>query len=212
MVAFIPPVSRPSDHLLAARARRRRLCRSALTACCFPMLAGGVPSVTASLRSPARFGVLVLLSIAVLAAIGAARVYQRWPQVRADDFAGADVAAACGEYWSSPIAVRAFDRGRREAHAWLAQQPPGSGGPRAAGADRTHVVAVRNRVSGAIDRSLAAAGQRIQRVSAGAATCALINELPRFPERDVIDGCARSACRYILINRRLLHGGDVRSR
>ncbi len=76
----------------------------------------------ASLRSPARFGILVLLSMSVLVALGAARwnlatggKASRWILV---------VAVLCfGEYWSAPVRTREVTTHASPAHAWLAAQP-----------------------------------------------------------------------------------------
>ncbi len=81
------------------------------------------------LRAPARLGVLVLLSLCVLAAFGAARLLTRVrPGAR-----GVAVAliglAIFAEGWSAPLELVAFDAhgrpGDRSAYRWLAQQPFG---------------------------------------------------------------------------------------
>src|SRR4030095_1500516 len=51
-------------------------------------------------RAPVRAGVRVVLSIAVLAAIGAARTYRRWPRF-APMISLALTLLCLGEYWSS---------------------------------------------------------------------------------------------------------------
>lgn len=90
----------------------------------FPGLQSVVPIVS-SFRAPARFGVLVLLSIAVLAAIGAARIFEAWPTAK--PWLVAAFMLICGvEYWSAPLPVREFDTRPSEAHRYLASQPPGS--------------------------------------------------------------------------------------
>ena len=82
------------------------------------------------LRVPARMSVLVLMSLSVLAALGAARVLARLPRRTA-------IAAAAGlgvtifaEGWSVPLRMAAFDAhgraGDRSAYRWLAQQPAGA--------------------------------------------------------------------------------------
>jgi len=198
MVALIPPISRKAitylvlalvaaDLSLGARGLLFSILRAAF-------------SVTGSLRSPARFGVLVLLSIAVLAAIGAARAYQRWPRF-APMISVALTLLCLGEYWSSPIAVRGYDRRPSEAHAWLAQQPPGSvtlelpapTGPTLWLYETEYEV-----------RSIAHWQPLVNGYSAFPPEqyVRLINELPRFPERDVILRLREIGVKYILINRR----------
>jgi hypothetical protein len=123
IVALIPPLSRTAlTYLgLAIVAFDLSLGANGLS---FPILQATI-SVTASLRAPARFGVLVLMSLAVLAAIGAARVFQRWP--RATPLLSVALTLLCvGEYWSAPIGVRGFEPQPGEAHAWLARQAPGT--------------------------------------------------------------------------------------
>lgn len=90
----------------------------------FPRIQDAIPIVS-SLRAPARFGVLVLLSIAVLAAIGAARIFNAWPTAR-PWLAAAFMLICVVEYWSAPIPVREFETRPSEAHQYLASQPPGS--------------------------------------------------------------------------------------
>jgi hypothetical protein len=106
-----------------------------------------------------------------------------------------------GEYWSSPIAVRAYDRRPSEAHAWLAQQPPGSvtlelpapTGPTLWLYETEYEV-----------RSIAHWQPLVNGYSAFPPEqyVRLINELPRFPERDVILRLRAIGVKYILINRR----------
>ena len=81
------------------------------------------------LRVPARISVLVLLSLSVLAAVGAARLLVRLPrrgQIAAALAAGAAIVV---EGWAAPLTMAPFDpHGRpldRSAYRWLAQQPPG---------------------------------------------------------------------------------------
>ncbi len=90
----------------------------------FPWLQYFIPPVT-SLRSPARFGILLVLSLSVLAALTMSRVNRRfagraWPATMI-------CALLClGEYWSAPLPVRLFQTEVPEAHQWLATQPPGT--------------------------------------------------------------------------------------
>jgi hypothetical protein len=90
----------------------------------FPFAQRVIPMLS-SLRSPARFGVLVLLSLAILAAIGLTRIEANWPE--SARFMGAVAVAICLiEYWSAPLPVRPFDTRVSDAHQYLAQQPAGS--------------------------------------------------------------------------------------
>ena len=90
----------------------------------FPALQRVIPGIS-SLRSPARFDALVLLSLAMLAAIGTTRVTTRWPASHVA-VALAVVVACLIEYWSVPIPVRAFNAPTSEATRFLAAQRPGS--------------------------------------------------------------------------------------
>jgi hypothetical protein len=123
LVAFIPPISRTALTYLGLALVAADLSFGA-HGVLFPLLRGSI-GILGSLRAPARFGVLVLMSIAMLAAIGAARVYQRWP--RPAPFVSVILTLLClGEYWSSPIGVRTFNPRPTEVHAWLARQAPGT--------------------------------------------------------------------------------------
>ena len=82
------------------------------------------------MRVPARLGVVVLLALCVLAALGVARLLaQLQPRTRtvAVVLLGAAIVA---EGWAVPLRMAPFDaRGRpadRAAYRWLAQQPQGS--------------------------------------------------------------------------------------
>ena len=81
------------------------------------------------LRVPARMSVLVLMSLSVLTALGAARLLARLPrrgQIVAAVALGASIVL---EGWVAPLQMVAFDAhgrsGDRSAYRWLAQQPPG---------------------------------------------------------------------------------------
>jgi hypothetical protein len=80
----------------------------------------------ANLRAPARAGVLVLLSLAVLAAFGA----REWMSRRARPTAAAGLAVAClvclGEYWSVPMQMMRPILRAPLAYEWLARQPADS--------------------------------------------------------------------------------------
>lgn len=197
IVALFPPISRTAITYLVL----------AIVAADFSFGSGGilfsllqrVASVTTSLRSPARFGVLVLLSMSMLAAIGAARLYQRWPRPAA--IISVLLSLVClGEYWSSPIGVRPFDPRPSEAHTWLAGQPRGT------------VVLELPAPTGA-SLWLHEAGYQLQSIQHWQPLVngysafpperyvRLINELPRFPERDVVFMLREIGVKYILVNR-----------
>lgn len=82
------------------------------------------------LRVPARMGVLVLLALSVLAAIGASRLFARLPRRTRAVVVSVLGAAIVAEGWAAPIVMAPFDaHGRpadRSAYRWLAQQPPGA--------------------------------------------------------------------------------------
>jgi hypothetical protein len=197
IIALFPPISRTALTYLVL----------AIVAADFSLGSGGilfsllqsVASVTTSLRSPARFGVLVLLSISVLAAIGAARLHRRWPG-RAAVHSVLLSLVCLGEYWSSPIGVRPFDPRSSEAHMWLAEQPRGT------------VVLELPAPTGA-SLWLHEAGYQLQSIHHWQTLVngysafppehyvRLINELPRFPERDVIFMLRKIGVKYILVNR-----------
>jgi hypothetical protein len=81
-----------------------------------------IPPLT-GLRAPARFGSLVLLCVAILASLGAARLRaSRWV---AWYVMPALAAAMLFEYWAAPIQIRERPRSAPPAYAWLAKQPPG---------------------------------------------------------------------------------------
>jgi hypothetical protein len=152
-----------------------------------------------NLRSPARFGVLVLLSIAMLAAIGAARLYQRRPQL-APIISLALTLLCLGEYWSSPIGVRPFDPRPSEVDVWLAQNPPGTVVlelPVPAG----HALWLHEPVYQL--RSIHHWQPLVNGYSAFPPEkyVRLINELPRFPERDVVVELRERGVKYVLVHR-----------
>ena len=95
----------------------------------FLWVAGIVPGVD-GLRVPARIGVLVLLALVVLAALGLSRLLAPMSPRRRIVAVLALGAAIFAEGWAVPIAMAPFDaRGRAEdrgAYRWLAQQPPGA--------------------------------------------------------------------------------------
>lgn len=89
-----------------------------------PLLHRVAPPLT-SLRSPARFGALVLLSVAVLAGLGAARLIRVRPRA-AGSFVALITAFCVLEYLSVPIGVRANLRAPTNAHRFLSYLPPGT--------------------------------------------------------------------------------------
>ena len=198
IVAFIPPVSRLSFTYLGLAIVSADLSFGA-NGLLFPILQDTV-SVTASLRAPARFGVLVLLSLSVLAAVGAARLFQRWPKA-APSISVLLTLLCLGEYWSSPIGVRELDLRPSEVHAWLAAQAPG-----------TAIVELPVPTASSLwMHEPAYAVQSIthwQPIVNGysafppASYIKLITELRKFPDRDAIAALRAAKVSYILINRR----------
>ena len=90
----------------------------------YPLLHQAVP-LFASLRSTARFGVLVLLSLSVLAGFGAANIFRARP--RYATAIGVIATLLCVvEYWSAPLSIRMDQQQPTDAHQWLADQPPGT--------------------------------------------------------------------------------------
>jgi hypothetical protein len=198
ILALIPPVSRVAlTYLgLAVVAFELSLGPNGIS---FPILQGTF-SVTASLRAPARFGVLVLMSIAVLAAIGASRACQRWPR-HAPLLSVALTLLCLGEYWSSPIGVREFEPRPSSVHEWLARQAPGTvilelpaptaktlwrHEPEYAVRSINHWQPLVNGYSSFPPR----------------AYIELIAQLPKFPDRAAILPLRAAGVQYILINRR----------
>jgi hypothetical protein len=111
------------------------------------------------------------------------------------------------EYWSAPVTVRSFDSRPSAAHAWLAQNTPGSvvlelPAPTA----NTLWLYESSYQVGSISHwqplvngyGAFPPGRYLQ----------LLNELPRFPERDVIDALQRINVRFILINRGMYAPGE----
>lgn len=75
-------------------------------------------------RAPARFGVLVLLSVAVLAGLGLARLLSRATPGRMQRVSVLLICGLCLEYWSSPVFTRPAETKAPPVYAWLAAQPP----------------------------------------------------------------------------------------
>ena len=199
LLAFIPPISRMAWTYLALAVVSADLSLGA-HGVLFPMLQNTI-SVTTSLRAPARFGVLVLLSLAVLAAIGSARAYRHWP--KAAPLISVALTVLClGEYWSSPIGVREYDPRPSEVHAWLATQAPGTViVEMPAPTLRTlwmhepaYALASINHWQPLVNGYSAFPPAQYSRI---------ITELRKFPDRDAILALREAKVSYVLINRGL---------
>jgi hypothetical protein len=162
-------------------------------------------SLAGSLRSPARFAVLVLLSVAVLAAIGAARIFARYPRM-APAITLLVTLGCLAEYWSAPFIIRAFDSRPSAVDQWLATHPPGT------------VVLELPTPTGATMwryepeyqlRSINHWQPLVNGYSAfpTASYVGLINLLPQFPEREVIMALRERRVRFIILHRALF-GSD----
>ena len=121
--AFVPPIAPPAWLYLGLTALSVDLAMGT-NGVLFPVLHRVAPPVT-SLRSPARFGALVLLSIAVLAALGVDRIAQARPRAVGWLIAVATVVCLI-EYWSGPISLRPNQNSPTDAHRFLASQPAGT--------------------------------------------------------------------------------------
>ena len=198
LVAFVPPISRQSwTYLfLAIVAADFSLGVNGLL---FPLLQRGI-DISTSLRAPARFGVLVLMSLSMLAATGAARIMRLWP--RAAVPAAVILGALCiAEYWSAPLPARLSEVRTTPAHEWLAHQPPGSvvlelpapTGPTLWLHEGLYQVRSISHWQPLVNGYSAFPPPQYVR---------LINELPHFPERHVIEMLRVHQVKFILINRR----------
>lgn len=121
--AFVPPVAPPAWLYLGLTAVSMDGALG-MNGLLFPLLHRVAPPA-ASLRSPARFGALVLLSIAMLSGLGAARLLRARPQSAAFLVAAATVLCLV-EYWSGPVRMRPNQDTPTEAHRFLATQPAGT--------------------------------------------------------------------------------------
>ena len=90
----------------------------------FPVLQRLAPPVT-SLRAPARFGALVLLSMSVLAGYGAAKLMTARPHA-ATSVAIIATLVCVVEFWSAPMGTRSNQEPPTEAHRMLSYMPPGT--------------------------------------------------------------------------------------
>jgi hypothetical protein len=89
----------------------------------YPLLREVLPAFT-SFRAPARFGVLALLAIAVLAGLGAAPLLARATSRRRRLVSALLIAGLSLEYWSAPVGTRPAETEVPPVYAWLAAQPP----------------------------------------------------------------------------------------
>ena len=121
--AFVPPVA-PSAWMYLGLTTVSADAALGMNGMLFPVLQRLVPPVT-SLRAPARFGVLVLLSVSILAGYGAAKIVAARPRV-ATTFVAIVTLLSVAEFWSSPLGVRLNQETPTEAHRWLSHQPAGT--------------------------------------------------------------------------------------
>jgi hypothetical protein len=121
--AFVPPIAPPAWMYLGLTAMSVDAALG-MNGLLFPLLQRVAPPVT-SLRAPARFGVLLLSSIAVLAGFGTARIMQARPRFGVLIVSAATVFCLI-EYWSGPVVVRPDRRAPTDADRFLAYQPPGT--------------------------------------------------------------------------------------
>ena len=120
--AFVPPVA-PSAWMYLGLTTVSADAALGMNGLLFPVLQRLVPPLT-SLRAPARFGVLVLLSVSILAAYGAAKIVAARPRV-ATPFVAIVTLLSLAEFWS-PLRVRVNQESPTEAHRWLSHQPAGT--------------------------------------------------------------------------------------
>jgi hypothetical protein len=85
----------------------------------YPVLRAWLPPFR-SLRAPARFAMLVLLALSVLAAIGLARVertsWRRWMALAA-------AAVVVLEYATAPLTTQTIPRERPDVYTWVSREP-----------------------------------------------------------------------------------------
>jgi hypothetical protein len=121
--AFVPPVA-PSAWMYLALTAFSFDAALGMNGILFPLLHQVAPPLT-SLRAPARFGALVLLSLSVLAGYGAAKIIAGRPRA-ATAFAAIATIWCLAEFWCAPMGVRLNQEPPTEAHRWLSSQPPGT--------------------------------------------------------------------------------------
>ena len=157
----------------------------------FPLFVWIVPPL-GNIRAPARFGVLVLLCLAVLAAIGTVRLMRRWPGRRATIGVGALMAVCLADNWSAPVPTMTPIMKPPAVCEWLAKQPAGTVTlvlpiPSPWRYETLHEVLV--------DLSLAAIGERVQRLAAGGVR-ADVRAAPHVSRRSV-DRSTEAAQRFV---------------
>lgn len=121
--AFVPPVA-PSAGMYLALTAFSVDAALGMNGILFPLLHHVAPALT-SLRAPARFGALVLLSLSVLAGYGAAKIIAARPRA-ASALAIIATLACVIEFWSAPIRTRVNEEPPTEAHRMLSSMPPGT--------------------------------------------------------------------------------------
>jgi hypothetical protein len=88
----------------------------------YNLLRDAIP-LLAGFRAPARFGVLVLLAVALLAGLGLAELLSRASPRRRLLVGALLIGGLSFEYWSSPIPTRAAETEPPPVYTWLAAQP-----------------------------------------------------------------------------------------
>ena len=121
--AFVPPVA-PSAWIYLGLTALSADAALGMNGLQFPVLQRLAPPLT-SLRAPARFGVLVLLSLAILAGYGAAKITAARPGAAVAVVVIATI-VSLAEFWSAPLTMRRNEEPASEAHRWLSGQPPGT--------------------------------------------------------------------------------------
>ena len=91
----------------------------------YPLASKVVPMLT-SFRAPARFGVLALLTFAVLSGIAVAHMTRGATHHRRRWTAALVMAALGVEYWSAPVETRETPLAPLRVHEWLRVQPHGA--------------------------------------------------------------------------------------
>jgi hypothetical protein len=89
----------------------------------YAWLRDAVPPL-AGLRAPARFGVLTLLAVAVLAGLGLAHLLSSATQRQRQLATAALLVGLSFEYWSAPVGTRHPVTAPPAIYAWLAGEPP----------------------------------------------------------------------------------------
>ena len=121
--AFVPPVA-PSAWMYLGLTVLSADVALGMNGLQFPVLQRLAPPLT-SLRAPARFGVLLLLSLTILAGHGAAKITAARPAAAVAVVVIATI-VSLAEFWSAPLTMRPNEEPATEAHRWLSYQSPGS--------------------------------------------------------------------------------------